>query len=199
MARTLLKAKGRNAVRLHIQVFRDVLDSPQYAALSSRAVKLLLDIHAQYRGHNNGDLCAAWSIMRQRGWRSKDQLRKGLDELLAAKFIAVSRQPRAKRQPTLYRLTFEAVNDCGGKLDIPSTAIAGNDWRTVEINSLPRRAGKTAPQGGSMKRAGQPKTNKKVPLCPAPRVNKLHSLPRSAGPFLDLPCGEHMLATNTST
>ena len=41
--------------------------------LSPRATKLLIDLLAQYRGYNNGDLCAPLSLMRERGWNSSDQ------------------------------------------------------------------------------------------------------------------------------
>jgi hypothetical protein len=48
-----------------------VLNSPLFIALSSYAVKLLIDVAAQYRGDNNGDLCIAWKLMKPRGWRSE--------------------------------------------------------------------------------------------------------------------------------
>ncbi len=43
-----------------------VVNSPQYAKLKPRSVKLLLDLAAQYKGNNNGNLCAAWSIMQKK-------------------------------------------------------------------------------------------------------------------------------------
>lgn len=182
-----------HGVRLHIQVFRDVLDSPQYAVLSPRAVKLLLDLHAQYRGHNNGDLSAAWSLMRVRGWTSKDQLTKALRELLASKFVGVSRRPRAKREPVLYFLTFLSVDNLDGKLDIKRTPSPSNEWRTVENKSLPRHTGKIGPQHGAKNGADAQTLNKNGTLCPAPRADNSHSLPRHTVPFLDLPCGHHLL------
>jgi hypothetical protein len=52
----------------------EVLNSVAYIGLSAHARMLLLDIAAQYKGNNNGDLCAAWTLMRARGWRSEDTL-----------------------------------------------------------------------------------------------------------------------------
>ena len=48
-----------------------VLNSPLFLALAPHAVKLLLDVAAQYRGDNNGDLALAWKLMQPRRWRSE--------------------------------------------------------------------------------------------------------------------------------
>ena len=55
-----------------------ILRSEEFAALSPFANKLLFDLLAQFNGGNNGDLCAAWRLMKGRGWRSKDSLWKAL-------------------------------------------------------------------------------------------------------------------------
>lgn len=89
--------------------------SEEYAELSSRAVKLLIDLFCQYRGTNNGDLCATLSVMRKVGWTSNDQLQKAIAELLATGWIIVARQG-GRRMPTLYAVTFQAINNTG-KLD----------------------------------------------------------------------------------
>jgi hypothetical protein len=94
------------------------LESEQYAHLSPRAVKALLDLASQFRGKNNGDLAATWSVMRRRGWTSKDQLYKGLQELLNLGWIVRTRRGgRDRTQPTLYAVTIWGINYCGGKLD----------------------------------------------------------------------------------
>ena len=76
------RQKGRRNHRGFSMLFHDYFTSAEYAAVSPRAVKALLDIYCQFRGSNNGDLCAAWTIMSKRGWTSKDQLDKALRELL---------------------------------------------------------------------------------------------------------------------
>lgn len=129
----------RHGVRLHVQLYRDVIDSAQYASLSCRAVKLLIDLYAQFRGHNNGDLSAAWTIMKPRGWSSKDQLGKALKELLDKKWIGVSRRPRARRDPQLYFMTFLAINACNGKLDVAATDVPSNAWRRDETTCSPTK------------------------------------------------------------
>ena len=108
-----------------------VLRSHCYAMLSPYATKLLNDLLAQYRGDNNGDLCATWSIMRKRGWRSKSTLWKALCELKKGQWIEVARQG-GKNKCSLYALTFYAVDECNGKLEINSTHSPKSTWRRNE-------------------------------------------------------------------
>jgi hypothetical protein len=189
MAHNLRKSKGRNPVRLHVQMYRDVIDSPQYAALSPRAVKLLLDVYAQFRGYNNGDLSAALSLMKPRGWSSKDQLKKAIDELLTAQFLGISRRPRARREPILYFLTFLAIDECDGKHDVSSTRVAANEWRQI----IAPQHGRDCPVARGNKAHIAIKTTEIVPIDSAKRGIKTVSLPRSTGTFLDIPSGHHLL------
>src|SRR5215471_21690630 len=92
-----------------------VIRSPQFASLSPRAVKLLVDLLAQYNGGNNGDLCSTWTLMRERGWRSRDTLGKAQRELLERGWIAQTRQG-GMHQPSLYGVTFLAL-DPSSKLE----------------------------------------------------------------------------------
>jgi hypothetical protein len=88
--------------------------SPQYAKLSPRAVKLLVDLMAQYRGNNNGDLTTAWSVMQAAGWRSKDLLKKAEQELERRGWIIKTRQGSINA-PTLWAVTFQGIDDCRTK------------------------------------------------------------------------------------
>jgi len=65
-------------------------------------------------------------------------MRRALKELEDAEFLIVSRQG-GKNQCTLYALTFLAIDDCGGKLDIGETSRAPDDWkrRHYELNPIP--------------------------------------------------------------
>ncbi len=106
-----------------------MLDHPNFFTLSTRAVKLLIDIASQYRGTNNGDLCATYSVLRKRGWTSNDQIQKGLNELLDRGWLIKTRQGRRPRVASLFAITWEPIDDCGGKLEVPATKTAPNDWR----------------------------------------------------------------------
>jgi len=94
----------------------DVLRSEAWANTSSWGTRLIMDLAAQYRGNNNGDLCMAWSVMKKRGWKSKDTLNRAKKELLSKKWIEVTRQG-ARKVASLYALTFWAIDQCSGKLD----------------------------------------------------------------------------------
>ena len=94
----------------------EYFQSQEYARLSPRAVKLLIDMYCQYRGNNNGDLTATWSIMRRCGWTSKSQLKKALDELERTGWLLRTRQGSINA-PTLYAVTFRGIDHCGGKLE----------------------------------------------------------------------------------
>jgi hypothetical protein len=74
-------AKARRESGAFVALPSAVLRSPQFAQLSAHAVKLLCDLLSQIRGNNNGDLCAAWRLMKKRNWKSKDTLFQALGEL----------------------------------------------------------------------------------------------------------------------
>lgn len=114
-----------------------VLRSPEFAKLSPWACKLLLDLMTQYRHPlNNGDLSVAWVLMKPRGWSSKQTLYKARDELLAGRWITVTRQG-GRKIASLYALTFYRIDDCGGKLDVKATKIPLNEWMRGEIIAPP--------------------------------------------------------------
>ena len=115
-----------------------VIRSQGFAHLSAHAVKLLIDLLGQYKGNNNGDLCAAWTIMQGRGWKSKDTLNKALKELKEGHWVEVTRQG-GRHKATLYGLTFYAIDDCNGKLDVLSTSSPRGAWKKNEpLPSMPK-------------------------------------------------------------
>jgi len=124
------RAKGRRSGKPFFMLPRDVIESQEYAVLSGNAVKLLVDLGAQYRGKNNGDLAVTWSIMRKKGWKSKDTLYRAIYELENSDFIIRTRQGMMNK-PTLFALSFLAIDECGGKLDIRPQKVAPNTWRKL--------------------------------------------------------------------
>ncbi|SET06160.1 SOS response associated peptidase (SRAP) [Nitrosospira multiformis] len=87
--------------------------------------------------------------MEKRNWKSRDTLNKARRELLEKEFIIMSRAGDLKR-PTLYALTFFAIDECGGKLDINATERPLSLWRLHEplppfkINAVTRSASQKA-------------------------------------------------------
>ncbi len=87
-----------------------------YARLSPHAKALLHELHGQYRGDNNGDLCAAWGTVKHRGLGSRATVDKARDELERMGWTIQTRQG-GKHRANLYALTFLDIDSCGNKLD----------------------------------------------------------------------------------
>lgn len=116
-----------------------VLNCPKYRSLSPSAVKLLFDIASQYNGKNNGDLNAAFKVMKPKGWKSETTLTKARKELQETGFIAETRKGRLPNLCTLYGITWQPL-DPSPKLDIGPNGFPLNAWA-----ELPREeAGKNA-------------------------------------------------------
>jgi hypothetical protein len=79
---------------------------------------LLIDLFAQYRGDNNGDLSACWKFMQPRGWRSEATLSKAKRQLIDLGLIVETRKGARPNKASLYAVTWCALDHCGGKLDI---------------------------------------------------------------------------------
>lgn len=114
------RATGKAGNAPFLNIPHSVLSSDAYKALDGWGAKLLLDVAGQYKGHNNGDLCAAWSIMQAKGWRSKGTLHRALNALLKDGLIQQTRQG-GRNRCSLYAVTWRAIDECKGKLDVSAT------------------------------------------------------------------------------
>jgi len=95
-----------------------VLNSVAFREASQYAKALLIDLSAQLRDDNNGDLAACWRFMRERGWRSQTTLAKAKAELIERGLIVETRKGARPNKASLYAVTWRALDDCGGKLDM---------------------------------------------------------------------------------
>jgi len=102
---------------------RPLLSCEDFISLKGNSMKLLIDIGSQYNGYNNGDLCASLSVLRSRGWNSNQQLTKALKELLNKNLILLTKQGGLHMGPNLYAITWQPIDACGGKLDVPPTTL----------------------------------------------------------------------------
>jgi hypothetical protein len=109
-----------------------VLHSRAYVGLSFKARALLLDIGSQFTGNNNGDLSATWTQMKRRGWKSEDTLAKAKAELLDCQLIVETRKGARPNKPSLYALTWFALDDCDRKLDMTARAYPYGAWKKLE-------------------------------------------------------------------
>jgi hypothetical protein len=105
-----------------------VLYSEAYSQLGGWEVKLLLDLVVQYNGYNNGDLTTAYSLLKERGWRSPGTLQKAKKRLLELDFIQESRMG-GRNRCSLYAVTWVNVDECKGKLDIAHTNQPVKLWK----------------------------------------------------------------------
>ncbi len=124
---TYADAKGRSGKSVYFGLPHTLLNTRKYRSSSYHAIKLLVDLGSQYRGFNNGDLCAAWTLMKDMGWKSRSTLFKAKNELINVGFIMVTRQG-GKNSPTLFAITWKEINECKGKLDVKPTKIAPGGW-----------------------------------------------------------------------
>lgn len=137
MAITRSKAKGRREGGNFAVLPHAVINSQNFMQASGFAIKLLMQMMAQLRFEkdggtkNNGDLCVSWSLMKNRGWRSKSTLQRAREELLYYGFIEQTRQGLAlvKGVPNLYAVTFLAIDECKGKLDVAPTRKPSGRWK----------------------------------------------------------------------
>lgn len=169
MPRTRRKIVGRSDGGSFLALPHAVLESPNYPLLSAHAVKLLCDMGAQFKGKNNGDLCATWSIMHARGWKSRDTLAHALAELLHFGLIERTRQG-GMHQCSLYALTWHAIDDCKGKLDCAPSRTPSGKWRQPqEAMPKPERKNRAPNTPGVSIRHG-PRVN-------SPRIVELPTRP----------------------
>ena len=136
MGRNRFKSKGRAESHSFVMYQRRVLSDPKFLALSPRAHKAVNYLAAQYRGNNNGDLCIAWKIARDKGWTSNSSLRMAVKELVAAGFVVLTRQG-GRNLTSLYALAWFPIHECGGKLDMAPTPIPPNTWLKIGNLSEP--------------------------------------------------------------
>lgn len=107
---------------------KDIINSEQYARLSHKAVKLLVDVLEQYNGGNNGDLCITMSVMKKKGWISSGTLHAAKDELVNKGWLELTRQG-GRHKCSLYAVSFYKIDECGGKHDRRCTTTPSNSWK----------------------------------------------------------------------
>jgi len=128
MAGNRYKSKGRRKYKPFKSMPTDCMKHTNYYSMSTSAKVLLWEFCFQYNGYNNGDLCASYSVMQKRGWKSKGTLNRALNELKNMGWIIVSRQG-GRNMCSLYALTFQAIDDCKDKLFIKPTTLPPGNWK----------------------------------------------------------------------
>jgi hypothetical protein len=99
-----------------------VQDSSNWRACGGSAIKLLCDMARQYRGSNNGDLCASMSILKPMGWTRPETINFALRKQRHYRLLVLTRQGDL-HAASLYALT-RTMTDSQSVL----ARYAGIDW-----------------------------------------------------------------------
>ena len=122
-------AKGRRVGGSFIALPHELIDHENFHCLSHRAVRMLITLYGQFKGSNNGDFTAAYSVLRNKGWNSNDQIYKALKELQETGWLIKTRQGYRPSTASLYAVSFLPINSCDGKLDVNATSTAPGYWK----------------------------------------------------------------------
>jgi len=126
-------AKIKRDAGLFMTIPLSVLESKAYVDATAHAKMLLWDLFIQYRGENNGDLCAAWKVMRRRGWKSEATLNRAKKELIELGLIVETRKGARPNKASLYAVTWCDLDPCSGKLDISSRAFPRGAYKLRNV------------------------------------------------------------------
>ncbi|WP_347261436.1 hypothetical protein [Rudaea sp.] len=126
------KQTGKGASHSFVAMPHHLLESEQWGALSSHAVKLAMEFARQFKGSNNGDISVPFSRMKRRGWRSHHTLKDAIDELVASGFIVRTRSPNRHHVCALYAITWQPIDECDGKLEVSAERVASNAWKNAK-------------------------------------------------------------------
>lgn len=118
MARSRAKTKGRSDKERFTGIPHAVMKHQDWLNLSPNAIRLLIELAMQYNGRNNGDLTAAWTIMKERGFKSQSTLHDAVMCLLELRMLIRTREGRfcnPGKRCALYALTWQPIDECPGK------------------------------------------------------------------------------------
>ena len=138
-------ARGRANKRRFTGIPHDVMESDSYCGCSGNAIRLLLELAKQYNGINNGDLSAAFSVLKSRGWRSKKTLARCLTELIDRELIVRTREgwfSNPGGRCALYALAWDPIHECPGKdLELGPTRVP---YRSFGVENSKKPSSKIA-------------------------------------------------------
>lgn len=133
-----------------------VQESKNWAQCSPMATRLLMDLLGQFKGSNNGDLCAALRVLKPRGWTRGETISDTLRELIYYGMIEMTRQG-GRNRASLFAVTWKPIDHCKGKLEANPTNVASRLWAEIKPPYIrpikKRRAAKRTnakPQNGTI-------------------------------------------------
>ena len=138
-AKRRIREKGRRTEGGFSSLPHAVTASSNWRKASGNAIKLVIDLVRQFNGRNNGDLCASYSLLKKWGWRSADTLNNAIKEAIHYGLIIKTRQGGLNKA-NLFAVTWHAIDDCKGKLDVMPTVVPPRSWQEDKpIYQRPKR------------------------------------------------------------
>lgn len=140
-----LRQKGRREGGAFVLIPHAVIDSSNFRRCSGTAVKLLIGLVRQYRGNNNGDLAPAL-VPNGPAHQAKA---KALRELVHYGLL-VKTKHGGLGMPSLYALTWCAIDPCRNKLEVSATLKPPGDWKSEvpDFHDRPKTKAKAGNQHG---------------------------------------------------
>lgn len=145
------KVTGRGAATF-LGIPHYVFRSEEFGQLGAWELKLLIELAGHYNGFNNGDLSAAMSVLRERGWNSTGTLSKAIRKLRNAGWIITTRHGHRGGQCALFAVSWWPIDHCEGKrLEIAAEKTPRNTWQKNKtasryVNSDSRYVNSQAPE-----------------------------------------------------
>jgi hypothetical protein len=173
--RTLENTHGRASHANFIGIPRSVADSAAFIALPQLARALYVDLRRQFNGRNNGDICAANSVLTPYGW-AHTSIHKGLRAIIRHGLMVQTRQggiASLSRTCSLYGFTDLPI------MANPVKGIAGAapslDYRDFKAEPGRKRQRKK-PEGSQRERQGTSGAPMKVHGVngPTPKVHAVN-------------------------
>lgn len=128
MARSRMKSKGRRESGRFVALPIAVLESHAWQHCGPWACKLTVALAAQFTGRNNGNLCAALTIMKTAGFSSSQTLARALAEVEHFGLVVRTRQG-GRNCPSLYALSWLAIDE--GPHDATPTRTPPGNWKVA--------------------------------------------------------------------
>jgi hypothetical protein len=133
------QVKGRNENGRFLSMPHCVMNSEDYIKLTTKSKVLLFDLAFQYNGKNNGNLTAAFAILKKRGWVREATIFNAIKELMKANMIIRTREGKFQNPHSrcaLYALTWKSIDACNGKdLDVAPTTTTTTTTRKFSLEN----------------------------------------------------------------
>lgn len=132
-AKQRYRKRGRGSEHSYLGIPHYILRSPEFGRLEPWALKLLIELSGNYNGKNNGDLSAAFSVLKARGWRSAGTLNSAVKRLLSGGWLTYTRHG-GRNRCALFAVTWWPIDYCEGKhLEVRAETVARHSWKTESV------------------------------------------------------------------